>query len=122
MRLHAMVTIGFLALACSACGDRCVNREIASHPSPSGAKTAVVFSRECGTTEKNVQVAVIPASADLANVPGNAFIVSGQPTLTVRWQSNETLSISGYGTAKVHKQESSVADTAIYFEPGDARR
>lgn len=116
MRPNACVLV-LVALTLSACGGRCVNREIQSVPSPSGQKTAVVFSRECSGAEPNVQVSVTRANVRLPNVPGNALIVAGQPTLTVRWLSNETLSISGFGTARVHKQEGAVADTTLYYEP-----
>ncbi|HEY0504137.1 MAG TPA: hypothetical protein VGD42_11660 [Lysobacter sp.] len=106
-----------VALVASGCGERCVNREIQSLPSPSGKKAAVVFSRECSGAEPNVQVSVTRANVRLPNVPGNAFIVAGQPALAVRWLSEESLSISGYGTARVHKQESTVADTTIHYAP-----
>lgn len=111
----------FAAAALAGCGERCVNREIQTVASPSGKKAAVVFSRECSGAEPNVQVTVTRAGATPANVPGNALIITGQPPLTVRWLSNETLSISGYGTATVHKQETHVADTTVYYEPAVRR-
>lgn len=114
----AVLAATVLVFACTGCGQRCVNREIGSHPSPSGKKTALVFSRECGPgADANVQVSVMPATANMPNVPGNAFIVGGKPALTVRWQSNETLTVSGFGTAKVFKQETAVGDTTIYYQP-----
>lgn len=106
-----------LALALTGCGERCVNREIQRVASPSGQKAAVVFSRECSGAEPNVQVAVTRTGVTLPNVPGNAFIAVGQPALTVRWLSNESLLVAGYRTAKVHKQETTVADTTLYYEP-----
>ncbi len=109
------------AILAGGCAERCVNREIQSVPSPSGKKAAAAFSRECSGAEPNVQVTVTRAGVELPNVPGNALIVAGQPALTLRWLSNETLSISGYGTARVHKQESAVAETAIYYEPAAPR-
>lgn len=119
MARRVVLAATVLVLACTGCGQRCMNREIGSHPSPSGKKTALVFSRECGPgSEANVQVSVIRATANMPNVPGNAFIVGGKPDLTVQWQSNETLTVSGFGTAKVFKQETVVGDTTIYYHPG----
>ena len=60
MRLRAVFAATVLVLACTGCGQRCVNREIGSHPSPSGKKTALVFSRECGPgAEANVHVHLV---------------------------------------------------------------
>lgn len=112
----ALVAALLIGISVPGCGEMCSNEPVATIPSPSGKTKAVVFHRNCGaTTDPNTQVAVIPAYGDLANIPGNALILGGDVPLEVRWVSDSWLSISGLGTARVFKQQESVANVTIAF-------
>ncbi len=109
--------VAMLVMSVTGCGDKCRNEPVTVVPSPSGAARAVVFHRNCGaTTEANTQVAVLPRSAEQPNVPGNALILGGDVPLTVRWDSETALTVSGLGSARVFKQSQTAADVAITYE------
>ncbi|UNK48716.1 hypothetical protein MNR01_13320 [Lysobacter sp. S4-A87] len=104
------------AIAVTGCGDKCHNEQVSVAPSPSGQFRAIVFHRNCGpTTERNTQVAVLPKSAQLANIPGNTLIVGGDIPLKVRWDSETALTVSGLGSARVFKQNKTAADVTISY-------
>lgn len=113
--LFALLAV--LAFAVSGCGDKCRNEQVAVVASPSGKARAIVFHRNCGpTTERNTQVTVLPHSARLANIPGNALILGGDVPLQVRWNSDTAVTVSGLGTARVFKQQERAAEVAITYE------
>jgi hypothetical protein len=104
-----------LAASASACGKKCSNEPLTTVPSPSGKNTAVVFRRICEGTGPNTQVSVLASYSKLPNIPGNALILGGDVPVTVRWTSDSALTVSGMGTAKVHKQQPSVSDVSITY-------
>jgi hypothetical protein len=105
-----------IGVGVSGCGKICSNEPVTVVPSPSGKTKAVVFHRKCGvTTDPNTQVSVIPAYAQLSNIPGNALILDGDVSLVVRWESDSALSISRLGKAQVFKQQKSVAGVSIAY-------
>jgi hypothetical protein len=117
-RIKSVAALGIaLALVAATSGcDRCTNAPVATVPSPSGKNKAVVFHRTCGVdTQVNTQVAVIPSYSSLSNIPGNALILTGDVPLDVRWTSEDTVSISGMGTARASRQEESVAGITIEY-------
>ena len=115
-RILTLLAALLIAASTSGCGEKCSNEPASVTPSPSGKLKAIVFHRNCGaTTDANTQVAVIPSSANLANIPGNALILGGDVPLKVRWESDTSVSISGLGTAKVFKQASSAAGASIVY-------
>ena len=107
---------GWLALEWFARG-MCGNRLVAEAISPSRAKKAVLFERSCGaTTGFSSQVSVIPASAELRNASGNAFVADGHPVgYELRWVDDSTLQIIGVN-GRVFKRESRVSGVAITYE------
>ena len=112
----ALLAVLVIGASAAGCGEVCSNEPVAVVPSPSGKTKAVVFHRHCGaTTGINTQVAVIPAYAALANIPGNALILGGNVPLKVRWVSDSSLSISGLDATRVFKQETSVVDVSIAY-------
>ena len=98
------------------CDSICENEQIANVASPSGAARAIVFHRNCGaTTGFNTQVSVLPMAKQLPNDGGNALIVDGSVPLQVRWTSESRILVSGYGQAKIFKQESIVGGVAVTY-------
>ncbi|MFC3816760.1 hypothetical protein [Lysobacter sp. GCM10012299] len=116
-RLFPGLFVAALAIVVTGCGDMCRNDQVTVVPSPSGKTRAIVFHRNCGpTTERNTQVAVLPHSAQLANIPGNALILGGDVPLKVRWDSDTTVTVSGLGSARVFKQQDNAADVTLTYE------
>ena len=106
-----------LGAGTSACGKRCSNEPVTTVPSPSGKNKAVVFHRLCEGTVPNTQVSVLASYSELSNIPGNALILDGNVPLQARWTSDTALTISGLGTAQVHKRQASVTDVSITYDP-----
>lgn len=105
-----------LGASTSACGKRCSNDPVTTVPSPSGKNKAVVFHRICEGTVPNTQVSVLASYSDLSNIPGNALILDGDVPVQARWTSDTSLTISGLGTAQVHKRQPSVTDVSISYD------
>ena len=100
----------------SGCRATCENEQLANIASPSGTSRAVVFSRNCGTTTGfNTQVFVLPMATKPPNGGGNVLVVDGAVPLLVRWESESSLSVSGFGSAKVFKQELKVGNVAVSY-------
>lgn len=104
-----------LGASTSGCGKRCSNEPVTTVPSPSGKNKAVVFHRICKGAAPNTQVSVLASYSELSNIPGNALILGGEAPLQVRWTSDSSLTISGLGTAQVHKRQPSVAEVSITY-------
>ena len=67
--------------------------------SPDGRKRAVVFERDCGTTDYSTQVSILNAQGRLAGEPGNVLIgdsdhEAARVVVGVRWDSPEHVVIS----------------------------
>lgn len=118
MKLPLTFLLVFALLAgATGCGEKCRNEQVAVVPSPSGNSRVVVFHRNCGaTTAANTQVSVLPKSASLANIPGNALILGGDVPVQARWESETSVTISGMGTARVFKQNTTAADIAVTYK------
>jgi len=88
--------IGCLLLAaCTAevC-DQDIQQTIAS---PSGARSAVVFVRECESprgTVATTDVSVLPTGRELPDEPGNAYVRYGRAELAVRWEGENVLRVA----------------------------
>ena len=115
-----MITFRFLTIAIilmvAGCSEMCGNEVSQTVPSPSGKFAAVVFNRNCGaTTGLNTQVAIVPGGTKIANDAGNTFIANGTVPLTLRWQSDAALQISGFGNVSTFKKESQVFGVTISY-------
>ena len=105
-----------IGVSATGCGDVCSNKPVAVTPSPTGKTKAVVFHRQCGAnTAPNTQVSVLPAYSKLPNIPGNALVLDADATLDVAWTSDESLSVSGLGTARASKKLEAVNEVAIVY-------
>ena len=112
LQLTVMLLSAAVLVGCGACGNE-ISQTVAS---PSGQFKAVVFHRDCGaTTGHNTQVSVIAASAKLPSDGGNTLILDGSVPLKVQWQSDSSLQVSGLGSAKIFKQDSSVAGVSVKY-------
>lgn len=109
-----------LALGLAACSDAdlCGNEIVADVVSPSGARHAIVFLRDCGaTTGFSTQLSILPAGEALPEDGGNAVILDDRVPLTVQWVSETELLVKGAGSKVVFRHERSVADVRVRVEP-----
>jgi hypothetical protein len=107
--LQLLVAIATLA-AVAGCDFGCGDEVVSTTSSPSHAISAVVFNRNCGaTTGFNTQVSIVPSGA------GNTLILDGTVPLKFLWVSESKLLITGLGSAKVFKQERSVAGVSVVY-------
>jgi hypothetical protein len=98
------------------CGAFCENEVSQTLPSPSGAMKAVVFHRACGATVGfNTQISIVPSNQRLPDDSGNAMIIDSDVPLTVHWNSDSVLRVSGVTNAQVFKQETSVRGVSIVY-------
>ena len=76
--------------------DLCGNDDLVETVSPNGQLKAVTFRRHCGaTTSYSTGVSILPARHKLPNKSGNVFTADQEPSISVRWIDDRTLSISG---------------------------
>jgi hypothetical protein len=59
-----------LTAGCNLCG----NQEISRIPSPDGKIEAVIFERDCATTDFSTQISILPKGSSVHSGVGNAFI------------------------------------------------
>lgn len=113
----ASTTILVFTAWLSACDQICENEVTQSMTSPSGKLKLVVFHRGCGaTTDSNTQASIIKATDSLPNDSGNILIVDDKIPVQINWLSEERVSISGLGSAKVFKQEHSSSGVAVAYQ------
>ena len=114
MRFLAALPIALMTLV--GCGDQCSNHVLVGVSSPSGLLRAVVFSRECGATVGfNTQVSVVAATEQPAD-SGNVAVWKGAVPLTLRWQSDTELIVSGGGSAEHFKREVVVGVVRVRYD------
>jgi hypothetical protein len=112
--LQLLVAIAMLA-GVTGCDFGCGNEVVSSTSSPSHAVSAVVFNRNCGaTTGFNTQVSIVRAGTAPSGA-GNTLILDGTVPLKFLWVSESKLRITGLGSAKVFKQEQSVAGVSVAY-------
>lgn len=92
-------------------GDMCGNYVHKEYPSPDNSHKAVIFQRDCGaTTGFSTQISIIGAEQELGNTEGNIYIIDGHPkevAPTLKWLSEETLSIDRPLSGTEYKAETS---------------
>ena len=112
LKLMILVLLSALVAGCDMCG----NEVLQSIPSPSGKLKIEVFSRDCGaTTGFSTQASIISADDRLPNEGGNILVLDGTVPIKVQWHSDSILTMTGLGTARVFKQESSLAGVSISY-------
>jgi len=112
--LQLLLAMAMLA-GIAGCDIGCGNEVVSRIASPSRSINAVVFNRNCGaTTGFNTQVSVVHGNA-VPSGAGNALILEGKVPLELRWVSESELQITGLGSAKVFKQEQSVAGVSVAY-------
>lgn len=112
--LQILVVIAML-VAVTGCDFGCDDEVVSSTSSPSRAISAVVFNRNCGaTTGFNTQVSLLRAGTAPSG-PGNTLILDGSVPLKFLWISESNLKITGLGSAKIFKQEQTVADVSVAY-------
>jgi hypothetical protein len=113
--LQLAIWAGVLATT-SGCSPLCENEIVHLAQSPSGARTAVVFNRNCGaTTGFNTQVSILPSADAASENSGNVLALDDQVPLQIHWTSESQLSIAGVASARVFKQESQVAGVTVTY-------
>ena len=119
---YMKIRLDFIALAAisisfSGCNSGCENEVVSEFLSPSGKMKAVVFERDCGaTTGFNTQVSIVDADRHIPDEGGNAIILDERAPLSIRWISDDELSVSGWRKARIFTQEKSVNDVRIRYE------
>ena len=113
---HALRWVLAMAmLAIAGCDIGCDNQIVSSVASPSGTLHAVAFSRDCGaTTGFNTQVSIVHGNAAPSS-GGNILILDGTVPLELRWASESELRITGLGSARVFKAESSIGGVSAEY-------
>lgn len=118
------LNLAIQSLAAGWCGNTVVTRL----PAPDGARTAVLFERNCGaTTAFTTQISVLAQDAPLPDAAGNAFSAQmgesseaapwGGPAAAARWLDSSTLAISYDSWAEVFLAASRVAGAQIIYVP-----
>jgi hypothetical protein len=116
MKHTTRLLVALLLLATiTGCGFGCDDEVTSTLSSPSHTISAFVFNRNCGaTTGFNTQVSLVREGAALSGA-GNTLILDGTVPLKLRWVSGSRLEITGLGSAKVFKQEQSVAGVSVAY-------
>lgn len=95
----------------------CGNEVVQATVSPSGARTAIAFVRDCGaTTGYSTQVSIVRGQERDITGGGNAFIVEGRPELEMRWLSESELLLGRPGSGRIFRQETQVDGVALKYE------
>jgi hypothetical protein len=104
------------AIALSGCDSvTCENEISARLPSPAGRLEAVVFERGCGaTTDFNTQLSIVPVGG-MPEAAGNALILDDSVPLTLAWQNERELRVTGLGSSRPLKQEGSVQGVSVSY-------
>lgn len=113
-------------LICTAC-DPCENQVLQEELSPTKARKAVVFQRQCGALGgMSTQVSVLPTAAK-PFAGGNVFGVdantdpsletsSGGPAVAVTWVGEQELQIAHDARVRVFQSETSLGDVTITYD------
>lgn len=98
----------------------CGNDIVKDIHSPDGQHRAILFERDCGaTTGFSTQLAIVGASAELPDGPGNVMIVDGSPRdsqWAIEWTDAETLTVRTQGHGRIFKNETNVKGIAIVYD------
>jgi hypothetical protein len=112
------IVLGFLVLTGSL--TLCANDIVQEALSPDGTRRAVVFQRDCGaTTWFSTQVAIVGASNDLPDRPGNVFVADDHPDTTrteVYWLDSVTLQVTTRALDGAHNAERNVRGVTVLYE------
>lgn len=102
------LTAGFL--------PSCSTIETLRLTAPDGAFDLVVFSRTCGPdTGPNTQAALIPAGDSLPEDAASFVSIGADADLAPRWDGFGNIELSVPGTAKIYRQDDSVAGIAVVY-------
>ena len=113
----SLVTLSaMLPMLLSGCIE-CGNEELARVPSPSGARDAVLFSRNCGaTTGFNTQLQIVPSGREPAGA-SPLFALDGIVPVTLRWQNETSLTVLGVDRARVFRDGTAMDGVEVRYEP-----
>ena len=116
MRKPLMTLSALLPLLLSACIE-CGNEELSRVPSPSGARDAVLFSRNCGaTTGFNTQLQIVPSGQEPVGA-SPLFALDGTVSVTLRWQNETSLTVSGVDRSRVFSGGTAMNGVEVHYDP-----
>ena len=116
MRTPLMTLSALLPLLLSGCIE-CGNEELSRVPSPSGARDAVLFSRNCGaTTGFNTQLQIVPSGQEPVGA-SPLFALDGIVPVTLRWQDEMSLIVSGVDRSRVFGDGTAMDGVEVRYEP-----
>jgi hypothetical protein len=116
-----------LIVVCSACADTCNNEVQRAVDAPDGARTAILFQRDCGaTTDFSTQVSIVQPG-DKPSGGGNVFVADtnrdaaeraawGGPWAEVTWLTPQHLLVRYNGRARVFKRVGEMSAVRVSFE------
>jgi hypothetical protein len=90
-----------------------------SIPSPDGAKSIVIFGKECGATVGfNTQASIAPIGSPFSTEKSPAFFaISGEHVVIAKWLGDSTVEISSIPKGeRVFKSEPRVGDIKIAYK------
>ena len=111
-------TLLFAALSTqvAGCDSLCANKEVQRITSPSGAWTAVAFTRDCGaTTGTSSQVSILTSGASLPDEPGNVLVLEASVPIRLSWSASEELVVAGSRHVKRFKEEARVSGVQVVY-------
>ena len=110
--------MGVIALSSASClRPGCVNKVRDVTASPDGRLKLVVFSRECGGSESNLQASVLEAAEKLPERGGNAVVVD-DGEVEFSWKSDGSVLVAYKRGARFYKQEESIRGVAVEYREG----
>jgi len=116
MRRWMLGIAGLFALACGDVG-LCENSSHVEIASPDGHNSAWVFVRTCRAITTNaVHVAILPSGSAPPDDAGNAFIVEGGGSVSVKWLGDRELLVSHEPKGQIVLQEPLVDGISIAYQ------
>ena len=113
-----MVVVCCLAItACNPCADELRGQT----PSPDGSRVALLFGRDCGATTPLALHVTIRSSSKRPRLAEEeaVFIVEGQPSISMRWRSENELLIEWRSTGsapRIFKASRVAGPVTIIYE------
>lgn len=127
---HRFVMVAALLVPLAACSDGCGNRVVSRVDAPGGARSAVVFRRDCGaTTGFSTQVSILPAGQAPAG-RGNAFIADADhgaarrgawdgPWAGIRWLHADHLEVRYAPGSRIFLKRETVSGVRVGYRPAN---
>ncbi|MBN8811625.1 MAG: hypothetical protein J0I39_10005 [Sphingomonas sp.] len=127
---HRFVMMAVPLVPLMACSDDCGNRIVSRIDAPGGARSAVLFQRDCGaTTGFSTQVSILSGGQAPAG-RGNAFIADadhgaarrgawGGPWAEIRWLRADHLEVRYAPGSRIFLKRETVSGVRVSYRPAN---